>query len=95
MHLIGVFCIFWGKRQGYSAVFALFPKDELHYNSVMQKSTAERRLKMTVKQRVIASLLVEKAAENRELADKVGLVCRLKQIDAMRKISEMKGGEEE
>lgn len=25
---------------------------------------------MTVKQRVIASLLVEKAAENRELADK-------------------------
>ena len=33
---------------------------------------------MTVKQRVIASLLVEKAAENRELADKVGLICRLK-----------------
>ena len=27
---------------------------------------------MTVKQRVIASLLVEKAAENRELAYKVG-----------------------
>ena len=41
---------------------------------------------MTVKQRVIASLLVEKAAENRELADKVGLVCRLKQIEAMRKL---------
>ena len=45
---------------------------------------------MTVKQRVIASLLVEKAAENRELAD-----CRLKQTEAMRKISEMKVGEEE
>ena len=50
---------------------------------------------MTVQQRVIASLLVEKAAENRELADKVGLICRLKQTEAMRKISEMKVGEEE
>lgn len=50
---------------------------------------------MTVKQRVIASLLVEKAAENRELADKVGLICRLKLTEAMRKISEMKVGEEE
>ena len=50
---------------------------------------------MTVKQRVIASHLVEKAAENRELADKVGLICRLKQIEAMRKISEMKVDEEE
>ena len=49
---------------------------------------------MTVKQRVIASLLVE-AAENRELADKVGLICRLKPTEAMRKISEMKVGEEE
>ena len=37
---------------------------------------------MTVKQRVIASLLVEKAAENRELADKVGLICRLKPTEA-------------
>ena len=45
---------------------------------------------MTVKQRVIASLLVEKAAENRELAYKVGLICLL-----MRKISETKVGEEE
>ena len=43
---------------------------------------------MTVKQRVIASLLVEKAAENRELADKVGLICRLKPTEAMRKISD-------
>jgi hypothetical protein len=60
-----------------------------------KKTTAERRFKMTVKQRVIASLLVEKAAENRELADKVGLICRLKQTEAMRKISEMKVGEEE
>ena len=50
---------------------------------------------MTVKQRVIASLLVEKAADNRELAYKVGLICRLKPIEAMRKISEMKVGEEE
>lgn len=50
---------------------------------------------MTVKQRVIVSLLVEKAAENRELAYKVGLVCRLKPTEAMRKISEMNGGEEE
>ena len=50
---------------------------------------------MTVKQRVIASLLVEKAAENRELADKVGLICQLKHTEAMRKISEMKVGEEE
>lgn len=50
---------------------------------------------MTVKQRVIASLLVEKAAENRELAYKVGLICLLKPIEAMRKISETKVGEEE
>lgn len=50
---------------------------------------------MTVKQRVIASLLVEKAAENRELVDKVGLICRLKPTEAMRKILEMKVGEEE
>ena len=48
---------------------------------------------MTVKQRVIASLLVEKAAENRELADKVGLICRLQQTEAMRKSSELKVGE--
>ena len=44
---------------------------------------------MTIKQRVIASLLVEKAA------DKVGLICLLKPTEAMRKISEMKVGEEE
>jgi hypothetical protein len=50
---------------------------------------------MTVKQRVIASLLVEKAAENRELAYKVGLICLLKPTEAMRKISETKVGEEE
>ena len=50
---------------------------------------------MTIKQRVIASLLVEKAAENRELADKVGLIYLLKPTEAMRKISEMKVGEEE
>ena len=50
---------------------------------------------MTVKQRVIASLLVEKAAENRELVDKVGLVWRLKPTEAIRKISEMKVDEEE
>lgn len=50
---------------------------------------------MTVKQRVIASLLVEKAAENRELAYKVGLICLLKPTEAMRKISEMKVDEEE
>ena len=50
---------------------------------------------MTVKQRIIASLLVEKAAENRELADRVGLIRRLKPTEAIRKISEMKVGEEE
>lgn len=50
---------------------------------------------MTVKQRVIASFLVEKAAENRELADKVGLVCRLNPTEAIRKTSEMKVDEEE
>lgn len=95
MHLIGVFAFFRENGRVIPQFLPFFRRMNCIIIQSYKKTTAERRFKMTVKQRVIASLLVEKAAENRELADKVGLVCRLKQIYAMRRISEMNGGEEE
>ncbi len=95
MHLIGVFAFFRESGRVIPQFLPFFRRMNCIIIQSYKKQQPKGDKKWTVKQRVIASLLVEKAAENRELADKVGLVCRLKPTEAMRKISETKVDEEE
>lgn len=50
-------------------------------SGIIQSYKKERtaRKNVNVRQRVIASLLIERAAENKEFADRVGLVCGLRE----------------
>ena len=56
---------------------------DVYYNHIQESNwTQERSKNMNVKERVLASRLVEKSKQNQKLAEQIGLDCKLSRMKA-------------
>ena len=56
---------------------------DVYYNHIQESNWAQERSKnMNVKERVLASRLVEKSKQNQKLAEQIGLNCKLSRMTA-------------